>query len=756
MTNFDWRTDEEQGWDRPQAVDPRPPADESAWRTVRRRARSSWRIVLGLVFFLAATTTVGVRALALRVQAAEDAVREEVHAAHGLVYDAARNGDEELFVSMLGGDRSWRQAQESAFLQHTLLGRSTMGLEWQLDVEPVTEIKLSPDLQQALVTGTVPYKGYVGGDGLQPVMLQHVWRYENDGTQWRLAPHAEDFWRGWVTVDSEHLQTVMPRRDEALVEQLNEDIGAQIGPICDVLGRCPQPFRLHLRFEQNSETLHTPSTWITAPRDRLTLALPAPSLLGMPVDETAYRALVNGYLRIIVNELLNSFVLRDPASSDPFREALHREIAAELDLAKWPPAPNEQDFGGQLETESDILALCVGQGAEDASLLRYDTTAATWDTAFEGRDVTRMLGLDGVPGVLLQARKPQGTEIHPHVVWWRDGQDAARFEELYLGDTVSGSPTFIAGEQNGQAYWIWLGGATECDGRACSGVVMRPEQTVWSPDGSRTLFMRELEGSRSPPAGDEVLWLGDGSGVALQRLGDGSYPFWVDNGTFGFLTARPERELSFPFSYDLVLHELETEQVSDPDIRPLHIVEALRETAPQNEEGQEMGVAITGVAVHPVRPQMLYVSAVRFTGRPSQESSPEYTLYLLAVDIESGEISPRIASLHRQFSYAMRFSPDGRWLAHVTLDPEIQEGVLAVTDLTQDPPARNVWERPLFSRVIVGFGMRDITPAYDWSQGDGRLLMMDGGVLTILDPQTGREQQLVPPTPGCAYAAWAD
>lgn len=756
MTNFDWRTDEEQGWDRPRAAEPDKSANESRWRAVGRRARNGWRGVLAVVFVLAAVTTVGARAVALRVQAAEDAVREEVRAAHYLAYDAARNGDEELYTSVLGGDRAWQQAQETTFEHNAVFGRSVLGLKWQVDLEPLTEFELSPDLQQALVTSTVTYEGYTGGDGTQPVMLQHVWRYENDGTQWRLMPHEEGFWQGWVTANGENVQTVMPRRDEALADRLNEDIGARLDPICEVLGHCPRPFRLHLRFEQNPETLHTPSTWITAPRDRLTISLPAPSLLGVPVNEVSYRALLNGYLRIVVNELLNSFVLRDPTNSDPFREALSRQIAVELDLTSWPPAPKEAGSTGQLEAGSDILALCVGQGAEDASLLRYHAAAATWETAFEERDVTRMLALDGAPGVLFQERQVQGMEIHPRVLWWRDGEDAATFEELYLGDAVPGSPTFTAGELNGQAFWIWLGGATECDGRACSGVIVRAEQTVWSPDGAHTLFLRELEGSRSPPAGDQVLWLGDRSGVALKRLGEGSYPFWMDNQTFGYLTARPQRQQTFPFSYDLVLQRLDGEQTSEPVTRRLNIVEALPELAPESAEAEEMGVAITRAAVHPARPQTLYLSAVRFTGRPSAEFSPQYTLYLLAVDVESGEISPRIASLHRQWSYAMRFSPDGRWLAHVTYDPEIQDGVLAVHDLTSDPPAGNVWERPFPSSQAVAFGTRDLTPIYDWSQSDGKLLTLEEGIVTVVDPHTRRERQIVPPTAACAYAAWAD
>lgn len=756
MTNFDWRTDEEQGWERPQAVEPQQPGDESRWRAVGRHAREGWRGLLAVVFILGAATIVGARAVSLRVQAAENAVRDEVRAAHGLVYEAARNGDEELFMTMLGGDRPWRQAQEAAFEQGAVFGRSVLGLEWQADRKPLVEIELSPDLQQALVTSTVRYEGYAGGSGVQPLMLQSVWRYENDGGQWRLAPHEEAFWRGWVTVDSDNVRTAIPRRDEAFAERLNDDIGARLDTICETLGRCPRQFRLLLRFEQNLETLHTPSTWITAPRDRLTVALPAPSLLGVPTDESAYRALLNGYLHIVVDELLNSFVLRDPARAEPLREGLRRQIAVSLDLVKWPPVSIEQDAVGRLNAESDILALCASPGAEDASLLRYDATAANWETAFEARDVTRVLGLDGVPGVLLQEVQRQGTESHPRVVWWRDGEDAATFEERYLGETRSGSPAFVAGELDGQAYWIWLGEATECDGRACSGVVVRAEQTVWSPDGRHTLFLRELEGSRSPPAGDQVLWLGDRSGVALRRLGEGSYPFWIDNENFGYLTARPERQETFPFTYDLILHELDGEHVGDPVVRPLDIVEALPELMPEGEGVQEMGVAITRLVVHPERPQTLYLSAVRFTGQPFAESGPEYTLYLLAVDVESGEISPRIVSLHRQWSYAMRFSPDGRWLAHVMYDPEIQDGVLAVHDLTQDPPAGNVWERPFRSRDVIGFAMQYVTPIYDWSQRDGKLLTLEEGILTIVDPHTRHEQQIVPPTAACAYAAWAD
>jgi hypothetical protein len=44
--------------------------------------------------------------------------------------------------------------------------------------------------------------------------------------------------------------------------------------------------------------------------------------------------------------------------------------------------------------------------------------------------------------------------------------------------------------------------------------------------------------------------------------------------------------------------------------------------------------------------------------------------------------------------------------------------------------------------------------AYDWSEDGKWLLLVDAGVLRALAPATGLAVDLVPPVPGCAFAAW--
>ena len=751
--SFEWHTDEEKGWDRPTSAPgkQRERLAVRAWRSgarlyYRHRRRHRRALLSGLLLFVT-VSALGFRALTLRLEAAENARIGEVWAAYSVLLDAVTRDDAELFLTMLTPDRSWRQTQLALFEQNAVFRRDSLGLEWLPETEPATEVELSPDLQQGVVTSTLHYLGYVGSDDRQPVALRHVLRFENDGTQWRLGRQSDDFWGGWMSDDDDQVLVAFSAREEELGTRLAEDLNARIESICAGVGGCPQALRIQLRMERNLNALVEPAHHINGPSGLITIDLPAPSLVGIPADDAAYSALLNGYTRQLAGELLDYFVAENWPVSGAFDEALRQRLLVQLGLAPWPPAQimastSFADF------EQDILTLCVDGVAEGSSLWRYQSEGAQWTKEFDGWNVTKMAALDGAPGSLFQAQNLRAPDPEPAIAWWRDGRIAAQFDGLYLGDSVPGSPVLTAGTLEGQSFWIWLGNATNCNGQSCAGTVTLDMPTTWSPDGVHTLFRHELEGSRSPPAADSILWLGDGNGSALRRVGEGFYPFWIDYDTFGYLAIAAEPQRADGFNYDVITRKLGGNESSDEYGQVILTTEALKELLPGGDDAQPVGMSVNYLLVHPARPQNIYLVASRFVSY--DEGTPQFSLFLFAIDRQSGGATLLIPTDQVQWSSLPQFSRDGRWLAYLTYDPLKGEGAVAVHDLDGNPGHPNSWQHRFTA------ANDNATPTFQWSQADGKLLLMDQGVMHVVQPGSWTEWQIIPPVSACSQAVWAN
>ena len=745
--SFEWRTDEERGWDQA------PPAPQDRRRRLRlwRRARNLFwrqrRLILSGLLLLVAAGSLGVRALTLRLEAAEAAAREDVRAAHRVLLEAVSSDDAELYLTMVTADRSWRRTQLTLFEQNAAFRRDSLGFEWVPEAEPATEVVLSPDLQQAVVTSTLHYHGYTGSGDPSQFALHHVSQFENDGTQWRLAPHEDAFWGGWKTADRNDVLLAFPARDEALAIRLAADLNGRMDDICDAVAVCAQVPDIQVRLERITDRLAMPLAFYYEATGRFTLELPAPSLVGIPTDESAYQALLNGYTRQMIIKLLDYFADQSSPSGGNIQQALRQRIFVDLNLAPWP-VPQVTPSITPPELEEDILALCVDGIVEGASLWRYQSGSGQWAKVFAGWHVTSMASIDGAPGVLIQVQQSGEADPQPRIVWWRDGRQAASFDELYLGDTVAGSPALFASTPEQQQQWIWLGDATNCNGRSCAGTVALEMPTTWSPDGEHTLFRRELEGSRSPPAADDMLWLGDGEGVALRRVDEGFYPFWIDDDTFGYLAIPAEPQRADAFNYDVIIRNVDEHEASEGIERPVLTTAFLEDLLPDDYQAQELGLFVNHVLVHPARPQTIYLVASRFIRYG--EAMPQYSILLFALDWQTGEATLRIPTEQVQWTTFPEFSHDGRWLAYVAYDPLTGDGVVAMHDLEQDAGQASGWQHTFVA------GNDYVTPTFEWSQHNGSLLLVDQGVLHIVQPGTWAEWQLTPPVPGCSQAVWAN
>lgn len=780
MTQFDWKTDEENGWERPPQL---PPEQEGGGGALRRLLRRRWRPLSALLLVIGAATLLTVRGLALRLAAVEAATLADVRMAHEVLLAAAAEGDEELYLSLLGGSRSWRQRQLAALEQDVLYERRALGLIWQKDAETDEEIVLSPDLQQAVVTGTLRYEELPDNGSQETILLRHHFRYERSGSRWLLSPPQESMWNGWVTFEEEPDRdlAIIPRRDEEIGKRLSNEIVLIVRRLCDGLITCSEQTSVEIRFSTGSELLASPRLWVNAARrNAYGLDLPTPSLVGAPAGEADFRALRAAYLRVTARLFYDSIARGVGGASMALHDARYRAILAELDLMAWPPQIEEA--AGTVAIAGDVLTMCSDIPNAGASLWRYDADAGRWRAELSGRNLLQMAALNGVPGVLLREqheRQRRTTEPQPDLVWWGEGQELALFENYYLGTVFPSSPMFTAANTDGQLHWINLGAAGNCNGRRCSGIQVHERAVVWSPDGQHTLFWRELEGSRSPPASDGVLWLGDANGEALTRLEEGTHPFWIDDETLGYLATPEEGAQPFPSNYELVIRRLQGDGVSGARRLHVAVLSELRAPGSDDQDVLEMGVALNQVFVHPSRPQTVFLVGGRYTDLLSSVALPELRTYIFAVDLASEEVTVRVPNADVERIILPRISPDGRWLAYlsgtsvgqnenVRMLPngnwlvyqegmgEGGEGTLAVHDLTAEPGQASVYETPFDPGSSSFSGLADGSTPYDWSQQSGQFLYIENGVVTVVDPQQWRARRLIPPTAGCAHAAWAD
>ena len=216
--NFDWRTDEEDGWSGPRPV------------TRRSARRRRWLLPLAILAALLAAGTVVTWQLRERLSTAEAAVKDEVIASFHLVRAAEADGDIELFRNLLSGsDLAWANAQLALFDQGRLFDLSPLGLGAQPESLTDLAVTLSPELNSAEMTAMATYAASVADGGAVRLRQTAVYRH---GERWIWSPPRPEFWGPELSSDGHFLQVSYPRRDERLALRLAQDLDELVEKIC--------------------------------------------------------------------------------------------------------------------------------------------------------------------------------------------------------------------------------------------------------------------------------------------------------------------------------------------------------------------------------------------------------------------------------------------------------------------------------------------------------------------------------------------
>ncbi|MCB8944202.1 MAG: hypothetical protein H6658_10650 [Ardenticatenaceae bacterium] len=284
---FDWRTDDEVWTDE-------PVQEEAVVGTAVPR-RMSWFYALALLLLLALIGRIAYHQMGVRVEAAQKAIEEDILLTHDLVRQANERRDVELLFSLLSGrDRNWTELQLELAAEGQLFDRKALGLQATADIENV-QVTIAPDLEAAELGYEQLYTTQNADGVTETVRLQQTAVYRR-GDQWLYAPPTAEFWGELQLLENPFFTITYYQRDELLVKQLAADLEVLVTTVCRLPDiDCPPRLHLSLRFINEPEALLSTADPATLLNHTLNLSLPAPSLIGLPMDEASYQALLRGY-----------------------------------------------------------------------------------------------------------------------------------------------------------------------------------------------------------------------------------------------------------------------------------------------------------------------------------------------------------------------------------------------------------------------------------------------------------------------------
>jgi hypothetical protein len=328
-SDFEWHTEEDDHkW---QETPPEPVENgRPTWRP--------WLIVLLIVLAIGLSSYY---LLARRVGQTQAAITDDVIAGHELVQTAVNQADVELLNLLLSGrDGRWLAAQRELMAAGLLFDRRPLGLYRQPGPAATPEVILSPNLTEAEVIVDQPFTIQVGNGITETVILRQTAVYRLSQEQrWLLAPADHTYWGNWQTRDGRYLTLTYPARDAEVAERLARDLEAKLAEICahDPALRCPNGRFLQVTLATDPTSLVQLNDPIVMVAGNQHLNLPTPSLVGVPQDEAAYRALFRGYAAYLLPTVNGLRCCRGAL----FYQALWAKQLSRHSLRPWPLGPND-------------------------------------------------------------------------------------------------------------------------------------------------------------------------------------------------------------------------------------------------------------------------------------------------------------------------------------------------------------------------------------------------------------------------------
>jgi hypothetical protein len=312
QSSYDENMDVEYNWeiegylDRPVASGPVP----------EQPAGRRWPYVLALlgVLIVAAMLT-WYQVNALRIEAEVVAIRE-VERNFDLALTAITEDDEEVFPLVLpGSELNWTTVQRRLFRDSALFARAPFGLLQTSAGQEIVNTELSPDLAQAVVLSTqtyeiVPPMEPAGAQPAKPVTLQFTTLLEKEGGQWSWQAPNDSFWGARQTIETGRLIIDYPQRDAELIQRLAADLDAEVDHICAQLAMiaCPEGPVLTLQMSVDPAVFMPPPETSFMRGEQEELIVPAPTLMGLSVDEAGYQAVRRGYAAHVAAAMVKNII----------------------------------------------------------------------------------------------------------------------------------------------------------------------------------------------------------------------------------------------------------------------------------------------------------------------------------------------------------------------------------------------------------------------------------------------------------------
>lgn len=338
MSQFDWRTEDDASWREP----PKPPPPEP-----RKRP---WGVIVFILLALLTAGFVVYRQLERQIDAATTAVQTDVLATHNLAQTAVARGDLELFRSQLSGrDPAWTETQESLLTAGLIQGREFWGWQQPIFSPPLTladltavsdplALTLAPDLNSAELQFPLTYLVTQADGVTETITLAQTAVYRRGKNRWLLAPPEEAFWGGWVTNRGDLVTLIYPQRDTLVAERLAADLEVMLRQLCETFPdlACPDDLHISLRLDADPAIMSTATDWPAFLDGGLTLHLPAPTLMGRPVDQAGYDALYRAYGAQVATAVIADRIDWQCCRHAPFFQVLVDAMLRQMDLRPWP------------------------------------------------------------------------------------------------------------------------------------------------------------------------------------------------------------------------------------------------------------------------------------------------------------------------------------------------------------------------------------------------------------------------------------
>jgi hypothetical protein len=269
----------------------------------------NWRFLLVALIFVGFLGLIIYWQVRERIEKVENVHIEDVRASYELIKTAAQRGDRGLFLSLLSGaDPEWVDVQLQLLDNNWLIDNQIFGLNPYPEGTSALEVDLNPQFSSAEVIVEDLY--VVNGDSgsMQPIRLNRPFIFRR-GDRWLWAKPEENFWGKEIYVNGENAKLIasFPARDEVVACRLAHDLDQMLDQICQEGQRifCPERKQILLIFshelssvldikKQNDQNLPS-RRQLQREAGKRVIILPSPSLIGLPIDEAGYQALLRGY-----------------------------------------------------------------------------------------------------------------------------------------------------------------------------------------------------------------------------------------------------------------------------------------------------------------------------------------------------------------------------------------------------------------------------------------------------------------------------